>query len=351
MSDKIIHLFDDETLHEMSEGHTGYDDSSEEFNYDDVVESMQQFYGDESINLTKSEILDGLVYRCKALDEEGMILTVSTYRERDSLWDSMTEHINNMEAAENFKKYNPEYRTYYMKEENVNCNFYSVLNSCSDSVKDLYASMFIGVAGACEEIALMKLDIDMEVNDRNFAHFIKADGEYSDALIASLISKSCANYLPRACRPMFFNVRNASEGDVVQFVSDELPDELVSRGCNIEVSFDTDSFDNIESDFENIQGIKEQWQGFDDAVWLRAEYPMILQDNLCKIDIRRDFYNNLDVDVEVYDETPANRMFREIYRLMYEYYNAVFNDNEDKELNTYEICKQALKNILQGYNN
>lgn len=345
--DNIYRLFDDEDLHEMSEGHTFEYCSTDE---DDAFYRMYDC--EEVLDISEDEEMDGVVYKYK--NEYNMTCTVSTFYNYSEIYNDALEHINKIKAARDFLEKDPNYdENMYINRSEIQDNhgFYEALSKCSEDVKSVYASMFLGVTGICEQAVLDVLGVDMEVDDRSTAYFIKIDGEYSDTLIASLISKSCANYLPRVCRPTLLNTRCVSEGDVVQYTK-QIPEVLEKNlNCEFYLSINTDKFNNVLDDINRIRESKEGYQGIDDKVWGIAEYPIIEEDTFMKTDIRRDFYNNIDVDVEVYDKTPANEMFEKIYELVYTYYDGVFNHDDDSEFNRIEICKQALKEILQEYNN
>lgn len=342
--DNIYRLFDDEELHEMSEGHTFEHCSTDE---DDAFYRMYDC--EEVLDISEDEEYEGVVHKFKSADD--MNCTISTFYACSDLYKDAIEHINRIRRAREFNIKNPDYDNIYSRRNkyDIKDEFYAALSKCSDDVKAVYASMYLGVTGICEQAVLNELGIDMEVDDRDIAYLIKIDGEYGDILIASLISKSCANYLPRICRPTLPNMRCISEGDVVQYIK-QIP-EVIEKNFNnsFDLEINTDKFDNILDDVNRIRESKEAYQGIDDSVWGMTEFPVIEENEMLRIDIRRDFYNNIDIDVEVYDKTPANEMFEKIYELVYKYYDGVFNHNDNSKFDRMRICKQALKEVLQGY--
>ena len=323
----------------------GDQEENKKFDFEDIYES------DMTYKLTDIERTEGVVFKAYT-EYDSMVNTISTFRSPSDLYKDMIEHINNIKKAEEFVKTSSKETIkdymYYVKSSGKKSSpdFYTQLKKCSQSVKDVYASMFLGVADVCADIALKEIGVDMTVGDKDFSHIVKVNGELSGLLIASLITRSCVNYLPRLCRPMFLNLKCISEDTLVHFVDDYgIPDILKERGyedIDCELTCDAD----IVSDIALVQSSAEKYQGIDDNAWFAIEYPVVLQNVLYKIDARRDFYNNMEVDVEVYDDTPANKMFKEIYNIMYACYDRIFNHDSKEEINNFEICKAALKNIL-----
>ena len=112
----IYKLFDDEELHEMSEGHTGeaggmsaadktsaVDKTTEaDKNYEDTI--LNDMYdGDTVYALNDVERSSGVVFKSRT-DYNCMTNTISTFREPSDLYKDIIEHLNNMDKAAEFIK-------------------------------------------------------------------------------------------------------------------------------------------------------------------------------------------------------------------------------------------------------
>ena len=309
--------FDINDIEELSEGHTS--------NYSDY--GMPSNYGNKGVKIDSKK--SGIVQK-KVLNDGSEYVVDSQIEEEDILGFGL-QHIDNMKKADEYIKEHPEYI-----QDGVG-TFYKELKKCSSEVKDIYASIFTGVV---DLYCTQKLGEYQEDGGGS----VLLTGDKADNLIALLITKSCADCLPRVCRPNIAN--GVQHGDYgVDF-------DLSGRDVYNCKSFDTYDIYGLQDDISILTNIDSPYEGIDAHIWAEHDDVMIVKDSLCKFDIRRGYYNELMVDVELYTNTPANIMFKKIYEILgSDKYRDMITpeyiyDRGDLDIDKFEVAKEALIAIL-----
>lgn len=309
-----------EEFEEMSEGQTG--------NYEGYDVTCFEC---ENKDVKITDKARGIVLH-KVLNDDSEYV-VDAQMDDDDLVGWGLQHFDNMIKADEYVKQHPEYV------QDGSGTFYQTLKNCSQVIKDIYASMFIGVVD-------LYYHYKMGEYQEDGGAIVSINGDLASAIIFSLlVTKSCADCLPRVCRPNIAN--GVQHGDYgVDY------DINTSRRSPNFIVFNTKDVEDMEHEINSLTKIESPYEGFDDIVWAEHDDVMIAKDSMCKIDIRKGFYNELMVDVELYTNTPANMMFRKIYEVLgSDKYKDMITleyayDNGDIDIDKFEVAKEALTAIL-----
>ena len=305
----------DNNIEEMSEGVN-------------VMNNMYEYmntYGNKNVDIGSKK--QGILNYKK--DENGSEFAIDAHVNDDDLLGFALQHINNIKKAEKFVEENPRFQK---KREDT---FYKELKKCSNKVKEVYASLFAGVVDVCIYDKLGSI-ID---GDEESVFII---GKKYEELISLLITKSCANYLPRACRPII----SGDSGDYRVEIINKKYDSTYSY--NYYNTFDTDTFENLDEDIKRLTNVYSECEGIDDSIWAETDNVGVTKDSIWKVDIRKGFYNELMVDIEMYGDTPANEMYKMIYKVIdesNEFKEVIKYYDFDSEFN-FKVAMEALNKIL-----
>lgn len=306
---------------------------NEEFDFEEISEGQTNGFGVTCFNCNKDVKLTdktrGIVLH-KVLND-GSEYVVDAQMDDDDIVGWGLQHYDNMIKANEYVKQHPEYV------QDGSGTFYQTLKNCPQTIKDIYASMFIGVVD-------LYYHYKMGEYQEDGGAIVSINGDLASVIFSLLVTKSCADCLPRVCRPNIANGVQHGEYGVDYDIN------TGRKSLNF-IVFNTD-VENMESEIRNLTKIESPYEGFDDIVWVEHDNVMIAKDSMCKIDIRKGFYNELMVDVELYTNTPANIMFRKIYEILgSDKYKDMITleyayDHGEIEIDKFEIAKEALTAIL-----